>query len=246
MTLAAPVRAALRVPHYPRELRRGLAEYFPLADLNGAVGGTTLTNNNGATFGAGQVGNAVHLASASSQYLSAADSALLSTGDILFSVAMWVYLASKPGNAMAPAGQWAAGTTDGASWRLQWQNTTDRFRFQVATSVGGAVAGTVPADTLGAPALATWYLLAAFHDPVTNQIGISVNGGPYDLAATTNTVADATPAFTIGCDLVGGTEAPTRFWDGRIDEVAFWKGRILTPRELRWLYHSGRGRVGPF
>jgi hypothetical protein len=231
--------------HATAWLRQYAAEYFKLDDLNGAVAGTTLTNNNVAIFDTGLVGNGVHLASASSQYLSAVASDALRTGDIPFVVAAWVYLASKPANTMTPVAFWRAGTTR-AIWRTLWLNTTDRFRFQVADATG-VTSAVAEATTFGAPALATWYLLAGFHDPHANLIGVSVNGGPWDTAPTTFSLGtgEADSEFTIGCDFTAAGVA-TRFWDGRIDEVGIWKDRILTPRELQYLTNCGRGRTYPF
>src|SRR5439155_23130905 len=62
-------------------LLNGLTVYYALSDTSDATGGgLTLTNHNTVTFSAGKVGNAANFVSASSQYLSQADSAAFQMG----------------------------------------------------------------------------------------------------------------------------------------------------------------------
>src|SRR4030095_13402698 len=71
-------------------LTDNLQAFWELDNLNDAHSTNTLTNNGSATFVAGQVGNCVDLEQHSSQYLSIADNAALSMGNIDFTVCAWV------------------------------------------------------------------------------------------------------------------------------------------------------------
>ena len=170
---------------------------------------------------------------ANTEYLSSADTADLSVADIEFCFAAWVYLDSEPAAGMTVISKNTSGTN--REYRLTWNNTTQRFNWQAFDS-GGTSIGTADATTFGATATATWYFLYCYHDPVANTLGLSVNNGTINTVATTGVPADTTSAFGIGADAAAAT------WDGRIDEVAMWKNRLLhRGAELPWLYNNSNG-----
>jgi hypothetical protein len=191
----------------------------------------TLTDNNTVTQAAGLVGNAAKFTAANSETLSIADNADVSTGDIDYSVALWVYLDSK--SAFRPLfWKW---TTAGnqREYAISYDNAADRFMASVS---GDGIAGTdVVANNFGSPSTGTWYLLIVIHDSVNNLIKISVNAG------TENTTAHTTGSFN-STSLVelGGTVAFGIYHDGRMDGVALWK-KALSPQERTDLYNSGAG-----
>jgi hypothetical protein len=86
-----------------------------------------------------------------------------------------------------------------------------------------------------------WYHIICWHDSVNNVIGISINDGTPDTAAHSTGSFDSTTDFVLGCaaDLVG-------FLNGSIDEVGFWKGRVLGSAERSELYNGGLGLAYPF
>lgn len=210
-----------------------LVAYYSLADVNDAHSSNHLTNNNTATFVAGLVGNAVNLVAASIQYLSIADNAALSMGDIDFTIAAWVRLASKTTHRqIIDKGSVTSGTNPNNEYALNYIQSIDRFRFAVINS--SDTAGLIAADNFGVPTTATWYFVVAWHDSVNNLIGISVNAGTANTTAWTTGVKDSTQPFLIG----GGSSLPM---DGRIDEVGIWK-RVLSGAEITELYNGGTGR----
>ncbi len=58
------------------------------------------------------------------------------------------------------------------------------------------------------------------------------------LALTALTVAMGAGCFFDG----GGSNKDGGTWDGLIDEVGFWKGRVLSGAERTELYNAGAGR----
>jgi len=193
-----------------------------------------LTDNNTVTQAAGKVGNAAQFTAANSEYLSRVDNASLSTGDIDFTIACWVYLDSKPANVMCIASKEDA-IASAAEWRMEWRNTTDRFRFIIFNSAGGATG--IAADNLGVPSTATWYYVIVWHDATANTINIQVNNGTANSTAELIAIVDSTASFRIGA-LSTGTVG--NFWNGRNDELLFCKS-VLTAAQKTALYNSGNG-----
>jgi len=163
------------------------------------------------------------------------DDALLSTGDVDFTLATVVYQDSKPG-----AGMFIASKDDVApglrEYQLIWSQPLDRYQWIVR---GGTNAvGTATANTLGAPVLATWHLLVVWHDSVANTVSIQVNNGGVDAAATTGPPVDTAATFRLSTFLAGND------WDGRIGPSMFWKsaagaGGVLTAAERLALWNGG-------
>ena len=166
---------------------------------------------------------------ANSESLSIGDNTDLSTGNIDFTLAAWVYLDSKPGAGafMAIAGKYVSPNRE---YRLIWDSVDDRFKFQVSDT--GANAVTVIASTFGAPALGTWYLVKGWHDSVANTINIQINDGAVDSGAHSAGVYDGTAGFEIGAANTSST------WDGRLMCVGFWKS-VLSSTLRTTLYNYG-------
>jgi hypothetical protein len=140
----------------------------------------------------GKHANAADFESTTSEFLERADNAALSTGDIDFTVAGWVYLESKPGTYMVIASKANAFATGQAEYALYWDNAQDRFAFKICDSSGGSGGvGTVLANNLGAPATGTWYYVAAWHDAAANTVNIQVNNGLVNSSATTGSPVDS-------------------------------------------------------
>ena len=197
-----------------------------------------LTDNNTVTNAAGIAGQAGQFTLANSEYLSRADNASLSCGDIDFSWACWVYADSLP----ATVGPIVTKDMSGGGLReysLIWAGSAaNRFRFTAFVAVDSGQI--VNADTFGAPSTGTWYFLVVWHDATANTVNIQVNDGTADSTATAGALqAESTATFAIGSRAINGF---TEFWNGRIDEVGFWK-RTLTVAERTYLYNAGAGRT---
>ncbi len=192
-----------------------------------SVNGETLTNNLVGTT-TGKVGTAGTFANP--QYLYHADDANLSSGDIDFTVAAWVNLASKPDY----PGIACKTSSDGGTveYGLIYRGGgTDQFEWNFNGTAHRAV-------TFGSPSTGTWYWVCAWHDSVANTINICVNNGTIDSQADGGGT-DTNKGFAIGRqgDYSGDAQAQ---WNGNLNQVAMWK-RVLTSGERISLYNSGVG-----
>lgn len=222
-------------------LNSGLIAYWKLDEASGnatdsETTGTAqdLTDNATVTSAAGKIGTARQFTSASSEWLSRTDGADLSTGNIDYTVAAWVYLDTK-GAVRDIIGKW--NSVGQREYILLYNNTGDRFEFFVSGNGTSGQVTVVGASTFGSPSTATWYLVIAWHDSVNDQIGISVDAGAADTAAHTTGSFDSTTTFGIGYRAEG-----TSYMNGRIDEAGFWK-KVLTSGERTELYNGGSGKT---
>lgn len=224
-------------------LASGLVAYWNMQEAAGtrkdSKGANALTDYNTVTQAAGKAGQAAQFTSANSEYLSIADNADLSTGNVNFTISTWVYLASDPANDMTIVSKNDEASASNREYLLTWRDD-DRFVF-VIYGPDGALSYVV-ANAFGAPGTATWHFVVAWHDADTNTINIQVNNGAVSSsAANANGPADTAASFRIGAE----RSTPVYFWDGRIDEVGLWK-RVLTPQERADLYNGGNGNTyGP-
>jgi len=229
----------------PSTLLDNIVAYWKLDEASGtredSVGSNDLTDNNTVTQAQGKVDEAAQFTNEYPnpyEYLSHADNADLSTGDIDFTIAAWVYGDRTPESNE----YWGIVTKDSDSdsreYFLIWNGNENRFHFRVMD--GSASKGEVKATTFGAPSTLTWYFIVVWHDATANTVNIQVNNGTVDSAATSGAPADTDAEFRIGRDYSDNY----RCWDGRIDEVGFWK-RTLTEAERTALYNSGNGVSHP-
>ena len=215
-----------------------LVSYWNLDETSGSradsFGSETLTDNNTVTGATGKVSGAAQFTAANSEYLSHADDAALSTGDIDFTFAYWLYMDSKSAEMHTIS---KSGVLN-REYDLVYDPGSDRFYWQVS-STGISFDGQVQASSFGAPSTGTWCFFVHWHDSVNNVIGIQVNNGTVDTTSFSAGVNDGTSAFHIGAEVAAPAQ---RYWDGRIDEVGFWK-KVLSAQEKTDLYNSGNGNT---
>lgn len=222
-------------------LLTGCKAYWKLDEASGtrvdSHSTNDLTDNATVTQATGKISDAAQFTAANSEYLSLADNAALSVGDIDFTFACWVYLDSV-GFRTVLSKESSSGTREYILW---YDSTgavaTNRFHWQVQDAAANS--GGVTANNFGAASTGTWYFIVCWHDSVNNQVGISVNNGTPDTASYSNGSFDSGTDFNIGREANG-----SRYWDGRIDEVGFWK-RVLTAAERTYLYGGGAGLAFP-
>jgi len=219
-------------------LLTSLISYWALDETSGtrldSHGSNHLTDNNTVTQNTGKIGNAAQFTSANSEFLSVADNALLSTGDIDFTIAGWVYFDTISVDRPV-AGKWL--TAGNREYIVQLDGTVNKIRLYVSNdgTATANVASSVVCTT------ATWYYFVAWHDSAGNTINIQVNNGTVDSTAHSTGVRDGTAGLRLGNNQNTGTD----YMNGRIDGLGFWK-RILTSAERTNLYNSGSGLAYPF
>jgi len=180
-------------------------------------------------------GRAAQFVAANSEFLSIADNASLSTGDIDFSIWGWFYLDSKA-SSMGLAAKWNI-TGDQRAYLLQYVSSSDRFRFVVSSDGTGGTVTAEAADNLGSPSTGTWYFIIGWHDAGSNTLNIQVNNGTVDSASYSSGVFDSTAGFAIGSNHGGASVAP---FDGRGVSVGFTK-KVLTSAERTFIFSDGDG-----
>lgn len=180
-------------------------------------------------------GMASQFTRANSEYLSIVDNAAISTGDIDFSFACWVYMDSAPAAQMGIIEKWDTGLTNQREYAFYWDNTSNRFVFVVSPDGTSSNNGSVITNNFGAPSTATNYFIVIWHDSVNNQLGIQVNNGTANTSSYSGGVFDSTSGLSIGAQT-----NPSTYWDGRISGVGFWK-KVLSAAERTQLYNSGVG-----
>lgn len=178
---------------------------------------------------------AAQFTAATSESLSIADNASLSIGDVDFDMAGWVYLDTTPasGAQMGIIGKWQSSNLE---YVVLVDNTggTIRFQFLVRNTANDATT-TVTASTFGTPSVETNYFIHVYHDSTNDVIGISVNDGTADTAATTGGVRNGTAAFAFGEHTAGS------YLNGRASAWRLWKTTLLTAAQITRLYNAGVG-----
>ena len=179
-------------------------------------------------------GNSAQLIAANSEYISIADNAALSMGDIDFTVAGWFYFDILTGT-IALLGKEDSGTI--RELRVDYFSTTDRFRFLIFDSSGNSV-GVATANNLGIPAIQTWYFFVLWHNATANTVNIQINNGTVDSVATTGIPSDTTASFRLGAK----DSIPVSFLTGRSHDVIIAK-QIYTAAERTFLFNDNNGRA---
>lgn len=228
---------ARRVPTLlgANSLKKGLVAYWKLDEASGtrsdSRGTNHLTDTNTVTQAAGKIGSAAEFTAANSECLELADNAALSTGDIDFTISAWVYPTNLTG-AHYIINKYNVGGVQ-REYLIYTSGTLLVFElFNAAGSLGFASKANMTTDT--------WWHIIAMHDSVANKAYLFVNGVESS-GNTTGGPDNSTAGFGIGCF----DGAVNNFYDGRVDEVGFWK-RTLTARERATLYSGGTGRSYPF
>lgn len=223
----------------------GLVSWWGLGEASGvrvdSHGSNDLSDNATVGQAAGKIGNAASFTAASAQFLSVADNATLGFTTAL-TVSMWLYQTDLAVD-RAFIGKWTY-QTDG-EWVIQ-SHPVDSADVTVylATSAGDDGTGCRMDFNDANLSATTWYNLVMIYDGSltgdANRLKMYLNG-----AALTLTVsAGAVPATllnggaTLNLGKYGGSL--TRYFNGRLDEVALWN-RALTANDVAALYYGGTG-----
>ena len=214
----------------PDSLLTDLVSWWSLDEASGARvdshGSNNLSDNNTVTQAAGKVGNAGQFTAANSEYLelAASQDEGLYAGARDFTVSAWVYLDALWVAGVPTAASVGGDTTTPAitDWRISLA-PTNKMAFGVANE-SPQVGRSVTANTFGALSADTWYNVIAYYENATTTLGIIVNDTTPDESDAASTLNISDSPFRIG-------RWATYYWDGRVDEVAFWE-RLLTAEEI--------------
>jgi hypothetical protein len=185
------------------------------------------TDNATVLSGAGKFGLAADFEASNNEYLSIANNADVRMGNTTYVFSCWVMLESKGAN-MAIAGKASNASVAESEWLLFYDLTNDRFAFNLYQ--GESTQGVVRANNLGSPSTGVWYHILVTHDADAGTISIQVNNGTTDSVAFENGANETSVPLTLS-----SINGAIWFFDGKIDEVGLWKGRILTAAETLYL-----------
>ena len=198
-------------------------------------GSNTLVDNGTVGTAAGKQSNASLFDRDIPEYFTIADNASLKTGDIDYYWAGWIYLDSLPSDTTVFQILEKYGTAGNRGYSLNVA-TDDLLRFIDRDGTNAIL--DIKATTFGALSVATWYFCEAWHSATLNRGGVAIDRTE-DSEATTGAPASVTVEFSMGIRTQGNVSP----FDGRMDEVVFYKGNIPTSDERDWLYNSGAGRA---
>lgn len=224
---------------------------WDLADLNDSLGQYNLTNNGGATFGAGGlIGNCATL-NGSSSYLTqqlagsigypTANTHYLSPATVDFSITGWVNINSVTATPCV-ASQWGYDPTSHAvefSWIMYVDGTS--INFGVYNTLNAFVQASATQ-----PALSQWHMVTAQIDQTGNTIKLKVDDGAWQTASGIGTLHLTTLPLTMGCNFqdVGAVGAPSFFLDGKLNIWRMYRG-LISDAQVTALYNGGAGTLSP-
>lgn len=216
-----------------------LISYWKLEEASGtradSHGSHNLTDNNTVTQAGGKSGNAAEFLRANQEYLSVASHANFTPGAGSFSFTLWVYPTHGSG-VHGVLSKWNNNTTK--QYCLYLGIAATRFPSFIVTSDGNS---DNQLDWSSGLTQNAWSFVACVFDYGANTMKLSVNGATFVTKSHTGGI------YSGGSDpfILGKDQSTTNGFTGRIDEVAFWKGRALTQVEVTDLYNSGTGKFYP-
>ncbi len=229
---------------FNQALVNGLVSYWKFNQNSGdapdSVGPNTLTNNGGATYVAGILGNAVNLTAASSQYMSITNAAQVGLGiTSSMSVSTWLKLPSQPASAFIVVSKFNYSTGNERSYQFYYEDFgVGDYRLSIAISsdgIGATIVRKVCTLTLG-----TFHHVVYVFNAVAGTGEIYVDG--VSLGSTSgmsSSIYNGTADFRIGANHAG------LYFNGAVDETGVWN-RVLTSSQITALYNNGRGKSYPF
>lgn len=212
-----------------------LISYWSLEEASGTradatATGNTLTDNNTVTQQTGKIGNAAQFTVANNEWLSIASNASLQTGNIDYAFAFWIFPTNLTFRMIL--GKDATGAN--REYGIRLDDASGHLSFAIWNGVSTIRALVTSTAVVSAGA---WSHVAAWYDSVAAKAWLQINGGT-PLSANASAAPGTSAAdFTIG-GFAGGVSTS---FDGRIDEVGFWKA-LPGGTDIADLYNAGSGR----
>jgi hypothetical protein len=221
-SIAAPVAAS--------PLLVDLKGYWKLDETNGirydSHGTNHLTDNNTVTSAAGKLSNAAQFDSANTEYLSLADNASLSTGDVDFFASAWIFIPSLPFQKTI----FGKGT--------EWALATSGSSGDMGVAIKGDFVMSIDCNFIEN----TWYYVSLWFDSAANTVSVAVNNGTPTTSGSILPPNDSDHPFTIGVNPIPLVD----YFSGLIDEVYYRVGSIPDAAGKATLYGAGTPPAYPF
>lgn len=224
---------AAALPGFEDPLAAGLAAWWSMDESSGQRanrhGSNPLLPYGTVTQAAGQQGSAAGFSPSSPGHLRQESNALITTGNINFTLAAQVYLNSTTGTAII-ANKGEKTNMNRRDYTLSVSNGILSFRVGNGSSTGCVSSGS--AVTANA-----WHTVIAWHDAENDTLNLQIDNGTVFSAPYSGGASNTTYPLT-----VGAFADNTYVLNGRVDELALYK-RLLTADERAWLHNNGQGRA---
>jgi hypothetical protein len=210
------------------------------------IGGEHGTLVDGATYGAGEVGQAFDLDGVNDQVVVPNDPTAAFNFTGAFTIDAWIFL-DAPSTQFAPiVSKWNDIGTNSRTYFLAVEVFGGQPRLRFDVSRNGLFAGTNSAIRYSNPPVPTgqWVHVAGVFDPsqttVVNRMRVYLNGvdvsGPFFVPPEVTSVFVNTAPVRIGAGDLGSDVRD--FFNGRIDEVELFD-RALTASEIHGIFAAG-------
>ena len=197
--------------------------------------GNDLTDNNTVGFDTGVVNNAALFDAGADETLSITngDQTGLNFGDTDYSGSFWVNWTAFDVGAFFLLTK-ADDAGNDKSYQLFHRGSVAGSELRLSVGDGGSSTIGTATTTATFTSTGVWYHVFWYHSATDNEVGIIINDGTPDTAATSGAAGDSAQDFVLG----GRQTAPEH--RGLLDEVGIWN-RKLTAAEITELYNSGSG-----
>lgn len=212
------------------------------------VGDNDGTLVNGATYAAGQVGQAFSLDGTNDHVRVPHDEDAEFNFENSFTIDAWINLDTLPAEFAPIVSKWNDIGVNQRSYFLAVQNINGQAFLRFDVSRNGLFGGTNSASAVSATpiALDTWYHVAAVYDAATRTLRLYINGQLVATDVLEGTLGqdafENDEPLLIGAGDLGGNIRD--FFDGLIDEVELFD-RALTQAEIQSIYNADDGKTLP-
>jgi hypothetical protein len=228
----------IAIPARADDLTVGLVSCWDLDEASGsrvdAWSTNDLTDNNTVGSTTGIINDAADFVTANNEWLSVADNPEISlSNDTDFTISAWVYRTISGAATVIVDKGISNGQQRWHEFNL-YANGGNLFAFEVgdgAADYGSLASGETAANN-------TWYFVIAWHNTVSDTINLQVNNGTIYTADWAGGTHDSSGSLAVG----RRGDFSAQYWDGRIDQVVYWKGQLINDADRTWLYNSGAGR----
>lgn len=214
--------------------------HYPLDETSGtrvdAVGAMDLTDGNTVGSAAGMFSNAADFELSNSENLFSNAGSGIADGDVSFTARLWIKIETLNQNSILVVKGWSDSNPTIFSWCVRLTVFND-ISFIVSDN-----SNTLSVSTgLDSVTTGVWYLVHAWHNATTDEIGISLNAGTPDTDSWTTGTKNNTPDFWVGARGNASFSGPEGFFDGLIDDLVILEGYVLDSTERTEDYNGGTG-----
>jgi hypothetical protein len=224
-----------------------LVAYWKLDETSGtrfdSVGTNNLSDFNTVGFAIGKIGNAASFVRANTEYLLSSSNVFDIATNEDFALSFWYKGTGTPSPNVNEIILGKGGFNDAnGGWYLNLQQSPQRFQLAFTDITGSSVLGTGSTNYNDG----SWHHIVLNFDRSGDALVIvdGNTGTPevtLDISSKTGAVQSTADFF-----LARFASGASINFSGELDELGFWKGRILTNTEITQLYNGSAGITYPF